>query len=539
MTLESAPFFTLDHGTASTSAALVGPVGGRHRLLAAASVPAGVEAEVVLEDLAYRAMRADTGLSASAEGWPAWHRAEVRTGRPPRACLVAATPDTGARLEATFLETGWQVGATFFGSQPDAVVLGEACLDPRTDAVVVAVSEQADEIERGHLRGIWPLAVSIASMRDDLSLLACGTFSERPEAIPDERLFALPAPGPLSDAGGALRSAALQVGTHLAGRPEAPRGVEGRAAFRAAAASLAVLLGSRVEGIEIGASAGSRVLAHPDRQVRWAVTAGAALFPADIASDDRVAEDILRWSTLSADPAGLLDRLRELARRPWAGVDHESVRLRLAALRSALSRSQHAWDATAGGRRADEDASDVVVLAGGGFSSVPPAAAALALVDVVRRPGAATLLHDHARVLAPLGALPSESDRRRILADLMDDCLLPIGSSLVTGEVSGHGRHAAVMGLSSSLGSDELALEPGHLRLVDLPPGIVARLEIDPRDGSVLGVQGRRLTLEVSGGLGGLVVDTRPLDLSLPASGEQRRAMLEAWERPVWVGADR
>ncbi|CAN5781864.1 hypothetical protein BH23CHL8_BH23CHL8_11930 [soil metagenome] len=539
MTQESAPFFTLDRGTATHAAALVGRVDGRHRLLAAASVPSCIDPEVVLEDLAWRALRADVGLSGPAETWREWHRLEVYTTRPPRACLVAATPETGAQVEAIFNATGWHVSGTFFGPQPDVVALGEACLDPRVDAVVVAVAEGADEVERGYLRGIWPLAVSIGSMRDDLSVVACGTFSERPEAIPDERLFALPAPGPSAVAGGPLRSGALQLGTHLAGRSQALPGAEGRGAFRAAIASLAVLLGSRVEGLEVGAAAGSRTAAHPDREVHWAVTAAAALIPPDILGDDRVAKDILRWSAISGDQAGLVDRLRDLAQRPWLGVDHEGVRLRLAALRAALSRMQQAWEAGSDGRRADEEASDVLVLGGGAFSCVPPAAAALALVDVVRRPGAATILHDHARILAPLGALPSESERRRILADLMDDCLLPIGSSLITGEVGGHSRRPAVMGITSSLGSDELALEPGHLRLVDLPPGIVARLEIDPRDGTVLGVQGRRLTLEVSGGLGGLVVDTRPLSLSLPGSGEQRRAMLEAWEQPVWVGADR
>jgi hypothetical protein len=35
------------------------------------------------------------------------------------------------------------------------------------------------------------------------------------------------------------------------------------------------------------------------------------------------------------------------------------------------------------------------------------------------------------------------------------------------------------------------------------------------------------------------LLDTRPLDLELPPSGEQRRALLESWEEPAWVGDDR
>jgi hypothetical protein len=164
---------------------------------------------------------------------------------------------------------------------------------------------------------------------------------------------------------------------------------------------------------------------------------------------------------------------------------------------------------------------------------------ALAIVDGIRRPGAFTILHDHARVLAPLGALPIEGDRRRMLADLMDDCLLPVGSALLTGSIGGTGRDGGRLAISTALGDDEMALEPERLRLVDLPPGIVARLEVDPGSGTILGVAGRRLRLEVSGGLGGLLVDTRPIPLELPTNAEQRRATLQAWEAPAWMGSDR
>ena len=115
----------------------------------------------------------------------------------------------------------------------------------------------------------------------------------------------------------------------------------------------------------------------------------------------------------------------------------------------------------------------------------------------------------------------------------MDDCLLPIGSTLLTGDTSA-GARAATIAISSALGTDRLSLEPEQLQTVDLPPGIVARLDIDPGEGAILGVSGRRLALEVSGGLGGLLIDTRPLQLALPDGGEARRAVLETWERPAW-----
>jgi hypothetical protein len=180
-----------------------------------------------------------------------------------------------------------------------------------------------------------------------------------------------------------------------------------------------------------------------------------------------------------------------------------------------------------------------MVLSGGGFSMVPPAAASLAIADAVRHPGAFTILHDHVRLLAPLGALPLEADRRRLLADLMDDALLPVGSALLTGSNGREGTVPGSLAISSVLGEEEMPLESDQLRLVDLPPGIVARLDVDPGQGTILGVEGRRLRLEVSGGLGGLLIDTRPIPLRWPSGAEQRRATLAAWEAGAWLGTER
>ena len=51
MTQDTPAFFTLDRGTASTAAALIAPVAGRYRMLAAAAAPAAIDPESILEDL--------------------------------------------------------------------------------------------------------------------------------------------------------------------------------------------------------------------------------------------------------------------------------------------------------------------------------------------------------------------------------------------------------------------------------------------------------------------------------------------------------
>ena len=467
------------------------------------------------------------------DDWPDWSRLEVHTWSSPRACLIAGSARTGELLERALLGAGWQITARFYGPHPDPVALGEACLDPAVHAVVMGGHEGAEETERDAMRRLWPLAGSLARWRDDIAVIACGPFVERPEGIPDTRLYSLPAPDAVAlTAPSTLRVAAIQVGAHLVGAGSVG---DARQGLRTSIASLAAIMDERVEGIEVGAAAGSRTLASPEQELRHAVLEAGAYLPEAILDDETVADSLLRWSTLKGDPMGHIDRLRELRLHPWSAVDADGLRLRFAALHAALQRIDTAWAGAQETSEGHDEAPGVTVLSGGGFSTLPTAAIGLALIDSVRRPGVFTILHDHARILAPLGALPVEDDRRRLLGDLLDDALLPVGSAVLTGTIGRAGKSAGTMTISTPLGADELRLEPDGVRMVDLPPGIVASLEVDPGDGEVMGVQGQQLSLEVRGGLGGLLVDTRDIPLRLPG-GDDGRKLLEAWQRPVWGG---
>ena len=541
MTQEAPAFFTLDRGTVSTTAALVAPVDGRYRMLATATAPAAVEPDSMLEDLAWRVARTDASVAGSMEDWRGWSRLEVGTTRAPRAVLVAASVETGALLERAFTAAGWIVEARFFGLEPGFVDLGEACLSPAVDAVVVGGRERVEDEEREAAHRLWTRVASLARFRDDLAVVAAGPFAERPEGLPDGRLFSLPAPQAVhATAESTLRQAAGQIGRHLALEGQAAA-TDARSALRASIISLAAVLGASVDGLEVGMAAGSRTMAAGHGEQGHGIFAAAGSTPAALLTDDELGEVTLNWCTLGgADPAARLDSLRELVIHPWASQGPEGPLFRLAALRAALERLEHAWRPDEAGA-ATEPAADVRVLSGGAFAGLPPAAAAIAVLDGVRRPGALSILHDHAGVLAPLGALPVEADRQRLLSDLVADILLPLGSAVVTGtmETPKKDRASASMSVASALGDQRLRLEPGQLQLVDLPPGVSARLGIDPGDGRLLGVEGRTLTMEVNGGLGGLFVDTRPIPLDLPASGEARRSALAAWEAMAWTGSER
>jgi hypothetical protein len=180
---------------------------------------------------------------------------------------------------------------------------------------------------------------------------------------------------------------------------------------------------------------------------------------------------------------------------------------------------------------------DVILTASGAWSSVPAPAVALALVDVIRRPGASQFALDHARLLGPLGSIADDDERRAVIADLADDLIAPLGS-IVTPAGLRAGKSAGTLALHDNDGVNEVDLVPGGLELVDLAPGQTAIAEFRFRDSIRLGAKGRHFAIDVAGGLGGLVVDLRDVPLRLPERADRRRDLLAAWQSALWAGSD-
>ena len=175
--------------------------------------------------------------------------------------------------------------------------------------------------------------------------------------------------------------------------------------------------------------------------------------------------------------------------------------------------------------------------AGGAWAVAPAPSVALALADVLRRPGAGQFALDHARILAPLGSIPDPDERRAMVLDLVDDLLAPLGT-FVTPAGMRPGRSAGSVVVYAGGGSTQLDLMPGGLALVDLPPGTSAVAEFRFRDRVRLGGRGRHFAIDVTGGLGGLVVDLRDVPLRLPDRADLRGELLESWQTSVVTGRD-
>jgi hypothetical protein len=538
MSSVSLAFFAIDHGTATTAASLIAPVEGRFRLLAAGAAPRGAEVDAILEDLVLRVEAVEPGLLGPTTGWRRWARLESTTRTPRRVLCVATTDGVADALRRMFAWRGWSVAGRVVAAYIDPLEAMTACLDPGIDALAVAAGGRGDDEQRLRAR-LAPLLAAVIHERPELPILVCGPADWPDLAGPT--LVPLVAP----DADPALPDPALQaVRVSLERDPgddPAEDLPDGRLAIAEAVATLAALLHRRIEAVDVGHSGGSRLLATPAGLERQVVSADAALVPGRVHPDtggrggsglDAAVDDITGWSTIRTDPYTLADRLRNLRLAPWRDGAGDGARLRLAALRAALARLDRTWrDRPSGG---PIGTGDMLVCTGGAFAAVPPPAVALAVVDGMRSPGVRSLFHDHARLLGPIGALPDEGDRRRLLADLLDDALLPVGSTIIVGEGRVAGRAPIAMRLTSRLARQDMELPSGDVHLMDLPPGVPAQVELASRESGLLGLRSRRVVVEVTGGLGGLLVDTRDVPLRLPDRAERRRSQLEAWEQPVW-----
>jgi hypothetical protein len=521
--------FALDLGAATASAALIGEIDGHRRLLASASLPAGVADDELIAHLLARFVAADPELAATlgagAHATWDWPRLVARSTPPPILAVLATTVREGMAVERVAGTAGWRTtGASLEADGP--IELTRIALERQVDAIAVAAGEPTSREERATMAQLVAVADGIARRTPGPRIVHVGAVAAEAAPIPrgaddDGPLFA---PGP---ARGEPPGEPLRRFLDLL---DPARG-SARRAMLAAAVDLAAILDRRIELVEIGFDGGLRaVIGRAGLEGSPAFVPAAALVPPDL--DDQIVDGVLGWSTAALDRHRLRDRLRDFRLAPWVEAHGEGALLRLAAARAALERLVRATpelDAL--------EAPDLILVAGGAWAAAPGPVIALAIADVVRRPGASQLAFDHARLLGPLGTLEDPDERRALLGEMADDLLAPLGSVIVPRGLRA-GRIAGRLIVRGSAGETELDLIPGGLQLVDLPPGELAIADFQFRDQVDLGTRGRHVRIEVGGGLGGLLVDLRDIPLRLPERAERRRALLAGWQAAFWADLD-
>jgi hypothetical protein len=533
VTSEPRAFLALDTGAATIAAALIGHIAGRWRLIGSMAMPVGADVDAVASTLGDRAVDADPSLAAAlglrtgaAASLP---RLEVTSQPPRRLAVVAASDRSLAALVAVAGRSGWR---TVSGSAEsiDPLEMSTLLLDPAVDAILVGAGDPPAVDERRGLGELAVLVAAAAQRRPDLVVVLAGGMSDQlavfedPEHRSGEVVLA-PATT-RGDAAGPLADLLIE----LALSPP-----DSRRSLGAAAVALAEIFDRRIDIVEIGYDAGTRASAGPaggggPAVSDLAIVPAAALAHAD--PDDSVVDRVGAWSTWGADRHRLRDRLRELRISPWSDCGGDGVMLRLASARAALGRLAEwtpEWEA--------RPPADLVVATGGVWAVAPAPATALAIADVLRRPGSTQFALDHARLLGPLGSIPDPDERRAMIADLADDLMAPLGTFVTpAGLRSGRTTGSVVIHGPDGMPAATHELRPGGLSLLDLAPGTSAVAEFRFRDTVRLGSKGRHFAVDVTGGLGGLVVDLRDVPLRLPDRADLRGELLESWQTAMLAG---
>ena len=531
----------VDAGAATTAVALLGRPTDRWRLLGSLAAPAGVAAEELLAVLGARVRAADPALAASIglqpEAIDDLPRLESTSSPPRTLAVIGASRRSVALLEAVATRTGWRVeGASTETHDPREMT--ELAMRADVSAILVSAGDPPGPDERAALDDLAGLTAAVARRRPDLQILIGPSLRQRQswiEGFDDAtgdpaRIVDAPAIGTRK-----LPDEGLRV--LLDGLLADPR--DGRHALRSSAASLADLLDRRIEILDVGHNAGTRVVAEPgtagNDPVAVAVTlARGALVPPD--PDEALVDQVLSWTTGSLDRHRMGDRLRDLRAEPWSDPTGDGARLRLAAGRAALGRIVAATPDLSSAPPAD-----LTIVSGGCFAVAPAPEIALAVADMVRRAGATQLASDPARLLGPIGTIEDPAERRTLLADVAGDLLVPLGSIVLAAGLGARRDDGNVgrLTLEHDGTTSRHQLAAGELAFLDLPPGAPASAIFEFREPARLGRRTRRVAVDVSGGIAGLLVDLRDIPLRLPERRDRRRAILAAWSAVAWPGDDR
>ncbi len=529
----------IDAGRATTSVALLGRMDRRWRLLGSLAVPADADVDVLLRLVIGRALAIDPGLerllasvSNDLESLP---RLEART-QPARGVLVIGASLRAATLVAEAARrTPWRVTLASTETH-DPREMTELALDRSVGAVCIGADDPPGPDERGALDDLAALALAIAARRADLPILVAGGMAHR-RAIRDVLTAASP--------GGLVAVPAVRIDRGEGLRRALERDDDGRVDSRHAAirsaATLADLLDRRVEVLDVGFDGGLRVLAEPHAEGEPTVTAvvsadGALVSPEP---DDTIVDGVLAWTTGSLDRHRMTDRLRELRARPWVDQTGDGARLRLAATSAALTRLAALTEAIG-----ERPGADLTIVAGGGLAAAPPPAIALAVADTVRRVGSTQLAWDHARLLGPLGMIEDAVERQALMADLVADAFVPLGTIVTAGGIGPaqrpERRAPGRVRLESTGGrATDQVLVPGDVAFLDLQPGDRGEAQLEIPGTVRFGRRARHVTVPVTGGLAGLLIDLRDVPLRLPERRDRRRSALARWSAHAWPRDDR
>lgn len=248
-------------------------------------------------------------------------------------------------------------------------------------------------------------------------------------------------------------------------------------------------------------------------------------------------EDIMRWLPLDIAPSVVRDYLYQRSlypgTLPTTQEDHSIAHaISRQALYLALREAKRNFPPDAHHIQKELMPLFEPILAGGGtVSDAPtPGQSLLLLLDALQPVGITSIILDQNNLLPLLGAA-AESNQLLPVQVLESGAFMSLGTIISVISAASYGTPVLRVRLTYEDGSDARAeVKFGGLELLPLGMGQTARLTLQPLHRSDIGNgPGRNATVQVAGGVMGVVIDARGRPLTLPEDPVRRRELFKKW----------
>lgn len=296
---------------------------------------------------------------------------------------------------------------------------------------------------------------------------------------------------------------------------------------------------SGVLGVDVGASS-TTVAASFDGDLRLRVFSGLGMGEglAGVLSSGQM-EDVVRWIPGEISPSYILDYIQNKIIHPGTlPVTPRDLYIEQALAREVLSMAVR--DALP---RFPKDAHrveqnmlpsfDPIVVSGGVFSNAPsPAHSMLMILDALQPAGIQRVLLDVNHLAPGLGAAAAVAPG--LVSQLILDPTVLVNLGFVISPLVRVKEGTTILRIRVQYQSgyeSTVNVHQGSLQLIPIPMGQRARVLIDPLHRANIGFgPGKGTSIQVVGGLFGLVVDARGRPLEIPSDAVKRRNLLMKWQ---------
>jgi uncharacterized protein (TIGR01319 family) len=264
-------------------------------------------------------------------------------------------------------------------------------------------------------------------------------------------------------------------------------------------------------------------------------------------------ENITRWVPFQIDEKQLRNRIKNKMIRPTTipqmleeliieqAVAREALRLAFAQHKSlavglkGVQQQRTISDAFAqtqtGATLVDMMSLDMIVGSGGVLSHAPRRSqAGMMIMDAFLPEGLTKLAVDSIFMMPQLGVL-AQVNKEASMQVFHRDCLINLGTCIAPVGTSSEGKVCMNIEIAMKDGSNiQKEIKFGQILVIPLPDGESAKAFIHPKSGFDVGVgNGKRLETDITGGVVGIIIDTRGRPLQLPQDSAKRVSKLQEW----------